>query len=98
MFTRPNCVDCRTLAPETNTYYTLIGPTHGWRMTRTAQGGGKDMLVEWRCAPCWRKYKAAAAAAGRYPSSGQHLTTRAARGSSVPPEGTGTPPKPSTSR
>jgi hypothetical protein len=95
MFTRPTCVDCRSLAPETNTYYTLIGPTHGWRMTRTAQGDG-GLLVEWRCAPCWRKYKATAAASGRYPSSGQHLTSRAARAASIPPEDDPTDPPKST--
>jgi hypothetical protein len=89
MFTRPTCVDCRAFAPQTNTYYTLIGPTHGWRMTRAPQTDG-DMLVEWRCPACWRKYKATAAAAGRSPSSGQHLTSRAAF---IPPEGTGTLPK-----
>ena len=85
MFSRPTCTACRSLAPETNSYYTLIGPTHGWRMTRTTQRDG-SLLVEWRCAPCWRKYKATAAAAGLYPSSGQHLTSRAARATSVPPE------------
>jgi hypothetical protein len=94
MFSRPTCFDCQTPAPPTNSYYTLIGPTHGWRMTRTAQSDG-SMGVEWRCPACWRKYKAAAAAAGNYPPSGQHLASHAARSSSIPPAGTGTgtPPK-----
>jgi hypothetical protein len=88
MFTRPTCIDCRSLAPETNTYYTLIGPTHGWRMTRTTQSDG-TLLVDWRCATCWRKYKATAAASGHYPSSGQHLTSRATGGSVPPADGPG---------
>jgi hypothetical protein len=91
MFTRPTCADCRCLAPQTNTYYTLIGPTHGWRMTRTAAGDG-TLLIDWRCPPCWRKYKAAAAAAGTYPSSGHIPASRAVTGTTVPP-GAGPPNK-----
>jgi|HubBroStandDraft_1064217.scaffolds.fasta_scaffold366102_1 hypothetical protein len=93
MFTRPECVDCRTLAPQTNTYYTLIGPIHSWRMSRASQPDG-EVLIEWRCPTCWRRFKAAAAITGTYPSSGKLQASRAANSTSVPPEA---PAKPSKS-
>jgi hypothetical protein len=94
MFTRPSCVDCRCLAPETKTYYTLIGPTHGWRMTRTTQPDG-TLLIDWRCPPCWRKYKISTGTKASYPSSGKLPVSQPASGSSVPPAAV--PAKPSKS-
>ncbi len=46
------------VAPETNTAHTLISQAHGWRVTRTPKPDG-TMAVEWRCADCWKKHKAA---------------------------------------
>jgi hypothetical protein len=56
---QPQCVDCKTRAPETATNYTLIGSQHGWRVTRTRRPDG-SVLVEWRCASCWKAHKQAA--------------------------------------
>jgi hypothetical protein len=55
---RQNCVDCRALAPETETNYTLIGSRYGWRLTKRRDGHGR-LAMEWRCPKCWRVYKAA---------------------------------------
>jgi hypothetical protein len=50
------CVDCRALAPETETAYTLIGQAHGWRLTfrQNAQG---ERIPEWRCPECFKRVK-----------------------------------------
>ena len=56
MSERPTCVDCRGIAPETNTSHTLISASFGWRLTRRQLPDGK-FDAEWRCANCWRKFK-----------------------------------------
>src|SRR5580704_5400936 len=53
---RPTCADCHQPSPETETNYTLIGSRFGWRLTRRIGPQG-NLLVEWRCAECWRAYK-----------------------------------------
>jgi len=53
---RPTCVDCAADAPETETNYTLISSTFGWRLARRRLPGGA-VSVEWRCAACWRNHK-----------------------------------------
>ena len=50
------CFDCGKKAPETQTSYTLISPTHGWRVTREKAEDG-TWIARWRCADCWKKYK-----------------------------------------
>lgn len=50
------CVSCGKLPPQTETAYTLIGNKFGWRVTRHRSPNG-EMVVEWRCGDCWRKYK-----------------------------------------
>jgi hypothetical protein len=50
------CYDCGKVAPETQTSYTLISPTHGWRVTRERDETGA-FVARWRCADCWKKYK-----------------------------------------
>jgi hypothetical protein len=52
------CVECGIVAPETNTAHTLISQAHGWRVTRTPAPDG-SMAVQWRCADCWKRHKAA---------------------------------------
>jgi hypothetical protein len=59
MSQRPTCIDCGANAPDTNTNYTLISTSFGWRLTRRALPGG-GQAVEWRCATCWRKHKTGA--------------------------------------
>jgi hypothetical protein len=53
---RPTCEGCGANAPETNTDYTLISRSFGWRLTRRKLATGA-VVVEWRCAACWKKYK-----------------------------------------
>jgi hypothetical protein len=57
MPSRETCVDCKKQSPETETNYTLIGSRHGWRLSREKLPDGK-VLVEWRCADCWKLHKA----------------------------------------
>jgi hypothetical protein len=56
MVDRPTCIDCGANAPETDTSYTLISSTFGWRLTRRAVADG-SRAVEWRCPSCWNKHK-----------------------------------------
>jgi hypothetical protein len=58
MVERPACADCKRLAPETETEYTLISTDHGWRLTRVRKPDGAFVFV-WRCPTCWRAYKEA---------------------------------------
>lgn len=51
------CVDCRRVAPSTETAYTLIGQQHGWRLGFALDQEGKR-LPEWRCPDCFRRAKA----------------------------------------
>jgi len=53
---RPCCDGCGASAPETNTDYTLISRSFGWRLTRRKLPSGA-LTMEWRCASCWKKYK-----------------------------------------
>jgi hypothetical protein len=55
---RHECVDCRGLAPETNTNYTLISAAFGWRLTRGTAPDGLPTM-EWRCPACWDVHKRA---------------------------------------
>jgi hypothetical protein len=57
MSDRPTCIDCGITSPETSTNYTLISSTFGWRLTRRKMDAGQ-IVLEWRCASCWRKHKA----------------------------------------
>jgi hypothetical protein len=52
------CVDCKGLAPATNTNYTLISAAFGWRLTRGVASDGLATM-EWRCPSCWDAYKRA---------------------------------------
>jgi hypothetical protein len=50
------CVNCRKRSPVAETDYTLIGPKHGWRLTRSKQADG-SLRLDWRCPTCWLEYK-----------------------------------------
>jgi hypothetical protein len=52
------CFDCGKTAPETQTSYTLISSTHGWRVSREKNEKG-EFVARWRCADCWKKLKEA---------------------------------------
>jgi hypothetical protein len=45
------CIDCKTLAPRTQTAHTLISVRYGWRLRRWQEVDGTWRL-EWRCPPC----------------------------------------------
>jgi hypothetical protein len=64
MFDRPSCVDCRRVAPQTNTAHTLLSASFGWRLSRCKAADGAEG-VEWRCPVCWRARKLAADKANR---------------------------------
>jgi uncharacterized paraquat-inducible protein A len=53
---RQQCVDCRQLAPQTETNYTLISQQHGWRVSRTVDASGRRAM-EWRCPRCFAKHR-----------------------------------------
>jgi hypothetical protein len=53
---RPTCIGCGTHAPNTDTNYTLISATFGWRLTRRVLPDG-TRAVEWRCPSCWNTHK-----------------------------------------
>jgi len=55
---RRQCVSCKVFAPRTNTAHTLISAQYGWRLARVALADGGHQL-EWRCPPCWTRFKAA---------------------------------------
>jgi len=54
---RHTCVDCKTLSPETEESFSLLGLA-GWRQQRKKVPGGADE-IRWRCGPCWQKFKLA---------------------------------------
>ncbi len=56
MVDRPTCIDCGASAPNTDTTYTLISATFGWRLTRRVMPDG-SRGVEWRCPACWSTHK-----------------------------------------
>ena len=50
------CTSCGARAPVTQTNYTLISATHGWRLaTRFTRQG--ERIAEWRCPTCWVAYR-----------------------------------------
>jgi hypothetical protein len=51
------CADCKAIAPETETAYTLIGQQFGWRLKYVVDADGKR-VPEWRCDKCFRARKA----------------------------------------
>jgi hypothetical protein len=56
MVERPTCIDCGATAPDTDTNYTLISSSFGWRLTRRVGADG-SRAAEWRCPNCWNKHK-----------------------------------------
>ena len=66
------CFDCGKKAPDTQTSYTLISPTHGWRVTRERDAEG-NFVARWRCPECWKKHKEAK---GPSPESGSGPATK----------------------
>jgi hypothetical protein len=50
------CIACRVLSPRTRTAHTLISAQFGWRLSRTPLAGG-GFSFEWRCPPCWVKFR-----------------------------------------
>ena len=57
-FPQITCIDCKAVAPETETAYTLIGQRFGWRLKYVVDESGKR-IPEWRCDKCFRAHKAA---------------------------------------
>jgi len=53
---RPTCIGCGSNAPNTDTNYTLISATFGWRLTRRVLPDG-TRAVDWRCPSCWNAHK-----------------------------------------
>ena len=58
-------IDSKKAAPATETNYTLISKTHGWRLDRRHENGA--IVLEWRCPECWQKFKNRVPAAPRGP-------------------------------
>jgi hypothetical protein len=56
MVGRQKCVGCGRLSPETNGEVTLT-TSFGWRIRRATGPATGDGPVEWRCPPCWQKFK-----------------------------------------
>ena len=50
------CVRCGAHSPPTETNYTLISPSHGWRCIRRLDDEGNRVL-EWFCPSCWAKQR-----------------------------------------
>lgn len=67
MVERPTCVDCGANAPNTDTNYTLISATFGWRLSRRVLADG-SRAVEWRCPNCWNAHKAAKPGSAAHPA------------------------------
>jgi hypothetical protein len=59
---RPTCIGCGAHAPNTDTNYTLISATFGWRLSRRILPDG-SRAAEWRCPSCWSAHKNPRAAA-----------------------------------
>lgn len=53
---RRSCVGCGISSPHTDTGYTLISSTYGWRLYKRLDESGRRVL-EWRCPACWEKFK-----------------------------------------
>jgi hypothetical protein len=53
------CTDCGARAPTTQTNYTLISASHGWRLASRPGGAGQKPVLEWRCPGCWLAYRTA---------------------------------------
>ena len=54
-----SCTDCGARAPSTETNYTLISASHGWRLASRPRGAGEKPVLEWRCPTCWAAYRIA---------------------------------------
>lgn len=54
--TERTCVGCGASAPATQTSYTLISSSHGWRLHKRVDAVGRRIL-EWRCPDCWARFK-----------------------------------------
>jgi hypothetical protein len=53
------CTDCGARAPSTETNYTLISASHGWRLSRRPGLPSETPILDWRCPGCWQAYKRA---------------------------------------
>jgi hypothetical protein len=53
------CVECRAIAPATDSAYTLISQRFGWRLVYALDAQGKR-VPQWRCDKCFRRSKARA--------------------------------------
>jgi hypothetical protein len=71
------CVDCKAIAPNEDTRYTLIGS--GWRVSKRETPEG--IVVEWRCGNCWREFKATRSvnSTGEFPAASSNARIRAAK-------------------
>lgn len=49
------CVDCRAWSPDIDENVTLVSGM-GWRLHRRLNDAG-EMVFEWRCPPCWARFK-----------------------------------------
>jgi hypothetical protein len=78
---RQRCVGCSRLSPETNGEGTLT-TSYGWRIRKVAEGTGAGS-VEWRCPPCWQRFKASQGGA----VSTLTVPPSSSRPGSGPPEG-----------
>ena len=54
---RHACVDCKTLSPETEETFSLLGLA-GWRQQKVKNAAGADE-IHWRCGACWLECKQA---------------------------------------
>jgi hypothetical protein len=66
MLGREKCIACGRVSPETNGDNTLT-TSFGWRVIRVVDDRG-GAVVEWRCAACWQRHKAAQANSSEHPS------------------------------
>ena len=79
------CIGCSARSPEVETEYTLISSRFGWRLTRRIGRDG-SVTLEWRCPPCWARFKQDRALA-MTPSEGVPASSdppSSRRGDSVP--------------
>lgn len=52
---KKTCVGCGEEPPRTETPYTLISSTYGWRLTFVTTGNQR--IPAWRCPSCWNAFK-----------------------------------------
>jgi hypothetical protein len=58
-----NCVGCGAPPPVSGEDTTLLS-RRGWRLTRGNDKNGQ-IILEWRCPPCWNRHRAILAALGK---------------------------------